>query len=441
MPTLSVVMIVKNEAEWLPACLESVRAIVDEMVVADTGSTDETAALAQAGGAKMISIPWEDDFAKARNHAMEDASGDWLLQIDADEQLDAAGARKIRAIVDADGDGADAIELIQANYCNQPRAWRWEAVEADAPYARGHAGYLHVDIVRLFRLGRGYEYREAIHENVTESIQETGGVIRHEDILLHHYGFSEEGPRADGKARKYLGICRRKADEYPENVKAWRDLAEQAWACGEEAETEEACRRALALEPLHLDTVTTLGSLLMCRGNHGEAEVLFSRLEGAGISPPHVQVALAALNRRAGRLEEALKRLEATLAAVPEHTMAQLELARVQDRLGETDAATQALEGLHRQAPAVEEFGQLLEARRLRFSGEEAFQRSDAGGALGFFVEALGLDGEDPFLHNDLGVALHALGDQKRARESFQRALALAPGLGEAEENLGAFGA
>lgn len=435
MPTLIAVMIVKNEAARLPECLESLRGIVDGLVVADTGSSDATRDIALAAGAQVIEFPWENDFAKARNRCLEAAQGDWLLQIDADELLDPAGAARVRAVVDADGFNADAIELIQANYCNDPRAWRWTAVPPDAPYARGFSGYLRVDIIRLFRNGQGYAYREAIHENLTESILERSGRIRHEDILLHHYGFAADPERAHEKARMYLEICRRKAESTPESVKAWRDLGEQAWACGEAAEAETACRKALAIDPLYLDCATTLGGMLMSRGALDEARALFERLEGAGISPPHVVTALAAIACRHGRLDEARERLEAVLDAVPNSPMARLCLVRVLDRQGEAEAARQRVEELAAASPAIAEFQDLRRARSLRIEGERLFSQGAIGEALGAFVEAARLDPEDPYLHNNLGVTLHALGETRRAEEAFLHALALAPGLQEAEEN------
>ncbi len=440
MPTLTAVMIVKNESSCLGACLDSLRGIVDGLVVADTGSTDATREIALAAGARVIDIPWENDFSKARNRCLEAADGDWLLQMDADEVLDPAGAARIRAVVDGNGLDADAIELIQANYCNDPRAWRWTAVPPQDPYARGFSGYLRVDIIRLFRNGQGYVYREAIHENLTESVTERRGRIRHEPVLVHHYGFVADPDRGKAKARMYLDICRSKAQAAPDSLKAWRDLGEQAWACGEGAEAERAFRKALAIDPLYLDCASTLGGMLMSRGALDEARTLFERLENAGISPPHVVTALAAIACRDGRLAEARERLEAVLHAVPDSPMARLCLVRVLDRQGEVAEAQQVLQALAAASPAIAEFQDLLRARSLRVEGERLFSEGVVGNALRAFVEAARLDPEDPYLHNDIGVALHALGETTRAKEAFSRALALAPGLPEAEENRRALG-
>jgi len=87
MSTISLCMIVKNEEEMLPACLESVADWVDEMIVVDTGSTDKTKEIASSMGAKVFDFEWINDFAAARNHAKAQATGDYLLILDADERL------------------------------------------------------------------------------------------------------------------------------------------------------------------------------------------------------------------------------------------------------------------------------------------------------------------------------------------------------------------
>jgi glycosyltransferase involved in cell wall biosynthesis len=100
MPTLSLCMIVKNEAENLPRCLASVAGLVDEMIVLDTGSTDGTVDLARSLGAQVEHFVWCDDFSQARNVALEYVTGDWVLVLDADEVLRPEAARDIRSLID-----------------------------------------------------------------------------------------------------------------------------------------------------------------------------------------------------------------------------------------------------------------------------------------------------------------------------------------------------
>ncbi|MFM7477225.1 MAG: glycosyltransferase family 2 protein, partial [Microcystis aeruginosa] len=96
MPKLSLCMIVKNEAENLRRCLDSVKGVVDEMIVMDTGSTDDTIAIAKSYGAIVPSYDWRGNFSDARNEALKYVTGDWILVLDADEELNPAIVPKMR---------------------------------------------------------------------------------------------------------------------------------------------------------------------------------------------------------------------------------------------------------------------------------------------------------------------------------------------------------
>ena len=93
MPKLTLCVIARDEEAMLPDCLASVRGVVDEIVVVDTGSKDATPAIAANAGARVVERAWDDDFSAARNAGLEACSGDWVLVLDADERL-APGAGK-----------------------------------------------------------------------------------------------------------------------------------------------------------------------------------------------------------------------------------------------------------------------------------------------------------------------------------------------------------
>jgi glycosyltransferase involved in cell wall biosynthesis len=86
-PTISAALIVRNEERYLEGCLTSLGGQVDEIIVVDTGSTDDTIRIAKRYGAQLLHRPWTKDFSAARNSALDAASGDWILYIDADERL------------------------------------------------------------------------------------------------------------------------------------------------------------------------------------------------------------------------------------------------------------------------------------------------------------------------------------------------------------------
>lgn len=426
MPTLSVVMIVKNEAACLGECLESLGGIADEIVVGDTGSTDDTPAIAEWYRARVLPIPWHDDFSEARNLVLAEATGDWVLHLDADEILDPESAGRIRALVDADGAGADAIEITLANYCNDPRAWRWTPCRPDAPFARGHAGYIAVGLLRLFRNRRGFEYREPVHENITESVHEKGGVVRAEPLLIHHYGYTSSEAGCP-KALIYLNIERRKVSEHPQDPKAWHDLAEQLLALNRADEAERACRTALSLDPRNVPAATSLANLLCNRGDLDGARLLFEPFAREGTALPHMFMTLGAIACRQGRLEDARLHLEAALAVAPESIISRLCYARALDLLGDPFAARQQLQAAAGVAPGLSEVRERLQAHERRMDGERALRSQRAREALNMLVDALRLDPEDPLIHYALGQALSALGRAERAEQSFDRARRLAP--------------
>ncbi len=98
-PRVSACLIVKNEEKCLPQCLESIREAVDEIIVVDTGSHDNSKEIAHSFGAQVFSCPWEDDFSAPRNLSIEHARAEWILVIDADERLAPEAQHRIRQFV------------------------------------------------------------------------------------------------------------------------------------------------------------------------------------------------------------------------------------------------------------------------------------------------------------------------------------------------------
>jgi len=99
-PTLSLCMIVRDEALNLPRSLAPVRKSFDEIVVVDTGSADGTPDLARSYGARVLEINWPDDFAAARNASLRAAAGDWIMWLDADNYISPAGVEQLRRFLD-----------------------------------------------------------------------------------------------------------------------------------------------------------------------------------------------------------------------------------------------------------------------------------------------------------------------------------------------------
>ena len=106
-------MIAKNEERVLARCLASVRAIVDEIILVDTGSTDRTVEIAESFGARVYHAPWENDFSKVRNVSLSYATKDWILVLDADEEIDATDHAQLKSFM---GDPGLCYLLNQRHY-------------------------------------------------------------------------------------------------------------------------------------------------------------------------------------------------------------------------------------------------------------------------------------------------------------------------------------
>jgi hypothetical protein len=98
-PKTSVTLIARNEADNIPACLASVKDLADDLVVVDTGSTDDTRAVAAALGARVFDFPWCDSFAAARTEALRHACHPWVLWMDGDEAFDEPNRDKLRSLL------------------------------------------------------------------------------------------------------------------------------------------------------------------------------------------------------------------------------------------------------------------------------------------------------------------------------------------------------
>lgn len=96
LPRLSLCMIARDSARTLPACLTSIGPWVDEMIVVDTGSLDETRDIARNFGARVFEFPWIDDFSAARNESLRHAHGEWLIWMDSDDTIDEDNGRGLR---------------------------------------------------------------------------------------------------------------------------------------------------------------------------------------------------------------------------------------------------------------------------------------------------------------------------------------------------------
>ncbi len=218
LPKLSVCLIVKNEEKFLGRCLESVREIADQIVVVDTGSTDWSRDIAARYGAEVYSFEWCNDFSAARNAALERATGDWILMLDADEELPVRSRENLRK------------ELAAQNVV----AYRLPILEA----GREEEGCSHVP--RLFRNAPGLFFVGRVHEQIFSSIEARRIEWGMENCLgttaLLHHGYSAEVTRSRNKIARNLTLLELAIEEMPNEPNLVMNYGLELVRCGRPAE-------------------------------------------------------------------------------------------------------------------------------------------------------------------------------------------------------------
>ncbi|MHB8172078.1 MAG: glycosyltransferase, partial [Thermincolia bacterium] len=194
---LSLCMIVKNEEKNLARCLESVTGFVDEIVIVDTGSTDGTVEIAKGYGAKVIDFPWTGDFSAARNLSLENASGDWIIYLDADEELVSADGPKLRAMLNRND--IEGFYLSETNFIGEQEG---EDAVISAAF-------------RVFRNQPQYRFTGAIHEQIYGLIKDLGGNIENTNIRINHYGYLQNANKDKDKINRNLQILKGEVKRNP----------------------------------------------------------------------------------------------------------------------------------------------------------------------------------------------------------------------------------
>jgi glycosyltransferase involved in cell wall biosynthesis len=295
-PLLTAALITRDEAGFLPECLDSLSGVVDEIVVVDTGSSDDTIEIARSFGAVIAERPWTDDFSAARNASLDLATGEWILYIDADERLVDVNRDEIEALL-ASSDCVAYRVLLQ-------------------PYSSTTAYREY----RLWRNDPRIRFEGVIHEKVVPSIHavsvKEGRPIGTADILLTHRGYEGDQSR---KHRRNLPLLRRQLEIEPGNLFARHHLSRVLTGLGDEAAGEAELWKGLEVARAG-GLRDELGALfiadLVVLGRNKGADVAPLIKEGRGAFPDNCALMwLEALHLMGeGRYEEALMPLEAILS-------------------------------------------------------------------------------------------------------------------------------
>ena len=321
-PFLSLCMIVKNESFFLRDCLRQAADHVDEIIVVDTGSTDSTRDIAREFTNKVFEFEWQDHFADARNYSLEQATGQWVIVLDADEVIAPEHWSEIRQLITSTD--KDAFFLTQRNYSLEPMDKNWVPIPEKTVYTRHYKGYRPNPIARLFRNRTGIHYQGRVHEIVDRTADE--GKLAVLDIPIHHHMDEDPAKMVVDRQLNYLriieqdldvetdgrlwtaagSICMYYREDLPKAIKYLQRAVELGHKVHENRETiaeghyrlgdlETAYKSYLSLYEDGYRSVnlgSNLANLAVKRGELGFAADLLEEVVARGVADPQVRMRL-----------------------------------------------------------------------------------------------------------------------------------------------------
>ncbi len=376
--SISLCMIVKNEAHQLAACFDSARSWVDEWIVVDTGSTDETRAIAQSHNATVYSYNWNDDFAAARNESISHATGDWILVLDADERLNAAAIPQLNQAILSEN--TLVVNLV-----------RHEVGATQSPYSL---------VSRLFRNHPALQFTHPYHAQIDESVL---ALVQHEprwqivelpDIAILHEGYRPDVIQQRQKAQMARASMESYLREHPDDPYECSKLGALYVQFEEVQAGIRVLKHGLAvLSSADAQTAAIKYEL------HYHLGIAYSRLQQPELALSHYRVAtqqpilpplklgaynnLGRLLKESGELAEAAIAFEACVAIAPDFALGFFNLGTT-------------LRALNRLPEAIAQYQRAIQLQP---------DYADA--------------------HQNLGVALLKLGRTQDAQFAFKRAIAL----------------
>lgn len=188
-------MIVKNEEKNIKRCLDSIESIADEIIIVDTGSNDETLNICSNYNAKVINHKWNNDFSEARNVSLEYATKDYILFLDADEEISKEDLKKLKALLSSKK-LAEGYFFRLTNIINGIEVGEYV-------------------VFRFFKNKKKYRFRGKVHEQIANCIQKHNKdkCIENIDIKIYHYGYDPNKVNIESKYKRNMGILNTYTEE------------------------------------------------------------------------------------------------------------------------------------------------------------------------------------------------------------------------------------
>ncbi|MCF6152840.1 putative glycosyltransferase fused to TPR-repeat domain [Candidatus Kuenenia stuttgartiensis] len=392
MVKLSACLIVKNESGILPRCLESIQSFADEIIIVDTGSTDNTVEIALRYKAKVHHFQWRNDFSAARNESLQHANGDWILYIDADEIIDKANALKIRSLINSKDIMALTVRQCIPQQCDNI------------------ATSFYSEYCRVFRRHPEIRFEGTIHEQILPSIKRLGGKILRTDIIIHHwaYAFSKEKKRQ--RAERNLNYLLKEFEKNPDDSFTLFNLGMTYQELGNNDSAIQVYLRMLE-KPTDIKNELTGQS-------HINLSKIYLENDNTTKAVYHAQQAL---------LLDTNNPLSAYMLATIAVTKKQFQKA-----IEHLETAIKISEGETGIAPNVE----LNMAQIYLELGSCRYSLHDFVGAENDFLRSLAYDASATNPYILIGNSRLIRGDKRGAKDMFEQALTINPQLTEAKSGL-----
>ncbi len=350
-PTLSLCMIVKNEEKFLPQCLESVKDVVDEMVIVDTGSTDRTVEIAKGFGAKVYHHPWQNSFSEARNYGLQFATGDWILHLDADERFEHEDVPLLRRLIRSDQYNGIVVAIYSL--------------------LDGEVSKFYYE--RIFRRGKAH-YEGIVHNQLILEGKRVPSEIR-----LYHYGYNLSREEMQAKWDRTTELLKIQVARNPDDKFARFNLVRNYRTQGlfdlGIAEGEKAFEQLYGKEGdpgtspnpgIYLMIVYEVANCLLRKEEYEKAEKLCLSALGGDDGHPDLLFTLGSVYLKDGRYREAIRMFHRFLDARAEYMGNLQEGSLLVDTLGYDYAAYNGLGFCYQKIGdwkrAVENFRRSIEA-------------------------------------------------------------------------------
>ena len=422
MPTISLCMITKDEEEFLDKCLDSVKELVDEIIIVDTGSKDRTKEIAKKFGAVLIEAEWPDDFSKARNLSLEKATKDYILVLDADETISRKDIIRIRDLLKEDYDG---YAFIQRSYMHSPASLRWQSSKNDDyEESRPYPGWMYSEITRLFRNRPDIRFEYPVHETVKESIKRLKGRILKTKIPIHHYGKLRSN--LNEKNKMYFSLGKKKLKSAPD-AKFYFELAVQAQVLGKLDEADRLFVKAIKLKPEWYLPYIPLGTIRL-KKDPRKALKIFEKAVKLAPSDANAHNNLGVANEKLNNIAEAIKHYNKAIELDSSCIEALHNLSRIYYMQKDISKIKSALEQILSITPN--------DISALNNLAGIYLNENKHNKAIGLLESSLSLEPNNINTLRNLAIAYISINNKSKASVLLKRAIALDPKNNELNEML-----